>query len=249
MPDMPWFKLYASDYLVDAGIDSMPREAEALLIRMWCICHIEGSCPNDPGELARKIRCDLHYVLQYKPHCDPLFDLRDGKLYSKRMEAEKKRSKQNSLNASERYKKKICAIGTAKRTADWITERSAPSDYDYDSHSLMSLPAKDQFNSTEVAQAICSANGWSGRQMILALEGAIEFQSTEMPEATLEQVGEWLAKAYHDRCASKGDFAGGPQKFFEQALYRTGSRRRANGKATPTSDDLLARTVAQLEAK
>ena|ERR1700757_3993426 len=79
MPDMPWFKLYASDYLVDARIDAMSREAEALLIRMWCICHIEGSCPNDPGELARKTRCDLQYVLQCKQHCDPLFDLRDGK--------------------------------------------------------------------------------------------------------------------------------------------------------------------------
>src|SRR4029077_3647609 len=249
MPDMPWFKLYASDYLVDAGIDSMPREAEALLVRMWCICHIEGSCPNDPGELARKTRCDLQYVLQCKPHCDPLFDLRNGKLYSKRMEAERKRSKQASLNAHKRYEQKICAVGTANRTANSTAERSAPSDYDSDSSSSVNLSTKTQFNSTEVAQAICLANGWSGRQMIWALQEAIDFQSAQMPESSLEEVGEWLVKSYFDRRASKGDFAGGPQKFFQQALYRQGLGRVGNGKVNASSDDLVARTMAQLEAK
>jgi uncharacterized protein YdaU (DUF1376 family) len=244
MPDMPWFKLYASDYLVDAGIDSMPREAEALLVRMWCICHIEGSCPNDPGELARKTRCDLQYVLQCKPHCDPLFDLRNGRLYSKRMEAERKRSKQASLNAHKCYEQKTCAVGTANRTANSTAERSAPSDYDSDSSSSVNLSTKTQFNSTEVAQAISLANGWSGRQMIWALQEAIDFQSAQMPESSLEEVGEWLVKSYFDRRASKGDFAGGPQKFFQQALYRQGLGRVENGKVNASSDDLVARTMA-----
>jgi hypothetical protein len=105
------------------------------------------------------------------------------------------------------------------------------------------------FNSTEVAQAICAANGWSGRQMIWAFQEAIDFQSAQMPEASLELVGEWLVQAYFDRRASKGDFAGGPQKFFEQALYRPGPNRRGNGKVSASSDDLVTRTMAQLEAK
>lgn len=249
MPDMPWFKLYASDYLVDAGIDSMPREAEALLIRMWCICHIEGSCPNDPGELARKTRCALQYVLQCKQHCDPLFDLRDGRLYSKRMEAEKKRSKQASLNAHKRYEQKSSAVGTANRIADRTAECSAASDYDSDSSSSVNNSAKTQFNSTEVAQAICSVNGWSGRQMIWGLQEAIDFQSAQMPEATLEQVGEWLVQAYFQHRTAKGEFAGGPLKFFQQGLYRSGAGRRGNGKVANSSDDLVARTMAQLEAQ
>ena len=87
------------------------------------------------------------------------------------------------------------------------------------------------------------------QQMIWALKEAIDFQSAEMPEASLEQVGEWLVKAYSDRRASKGDFAGGPQKFFQQALYRPGSSRRGNGRMTVSGDDLLTRTMAQLEAK
>lgn len=104
-------------------------------------------------------------------------------------------------------------------------------------------------NSTEVAQAICCTNGWSGRSMIWALKDAIDFQSAQMPEASLEQVGEWLVKVYFDRRASKGDFAGAPQKFFQQALYRPGPNRRGNGKVTVPGDDLLTRTMAQLEAK
>ena len=85
--------------------------------------------------------------------------------------------------------------------------------------------------------------------MIWALKEAIDFQSAETPEASLEQVGEWLVKAYSDRRASKGDFAGAPQKFFQQALYRPGPGRRGIGKATVPDDDLLTRTLAQLEAK
>jgi hypothetical protein len=85
--------------------------------------------------------------------------------------------------------------------------------------------------------------------MIWALQEAIDFQSAQMPESSLEEVGEWLVKSYFDRRASKGDFAGGPQKFFQQALYRQGLGRAGNGKVTASSDDLVARTMAQLEAK
>ena len=82
--------------------------------------------------------------------------------------------------------------------------------------------------------------------MMVAFKDALEFQSKHMPEASLEQVGEWLVNAYFERKAAKGDFAGGPQKFFEQALYMNG---RPN-KSLPTTSggDLVSRTLAQLEA-
>jgi uncharacterized protein YdaU (DUF1376 family) len=240
MPSTPWFKLYASDYLVDGGIDSMPREAEALLVRMWCICHLEGSCPDDPEELARKTRCSLQYVLQCKRHCQSLFELHEGRLYSRRMEAEKRRSKQASKNANKRYEQKSSTFGTANGSADGIA------DSDYDSNSLKELSEKNQFNSTEVAHIICQKNGWSGRGLIEALKAALEFQSKQMPEASREQVGEWLVNAYFERKATKGDFAGGPQKFFEQALYTQG-RPSPSARSIPGSD-LVSRTRAQLEA-
>ena len=127
MPNAPWFKLYGSDYLLDPDVDSMPREAEALLIRMWCICHIEGSCPADAEELARKTRCSLQYVLQCKRHCEPLFELQDERFYSHRMEAEKQRSKQASENANKRYKSKTSTNGNANGSADGSANGTAQS--------------------------------------------------------------------------------------------------------------------------
>ena len=69
-----------------------------------------------------------------------------------------------------------------------------------------------------------------------------------MPEASLEEVGEWLVKSYFNRRQAKGDFAGGPQKFFEQALYRTSTSHPGNSGAPILGDDLVSRTLAQLEA-
>jgi uncharacterized protein YdaU (DUF1376 family) len=127
MSKAPWFKFFAGDFLLDPDVDSMPREAEALLVRMWCICHLEGSCPADPEELARKTRCTLQYVLHCKPHCDPFFDLKDGRLYSRRMEEERRRSEQARANANARYKQKGFATGTADGSANGRADRGANS--------------------------------------------------------------------------------------------------------------------------
>lgn len=132
MAEQPWFKLYAADYLLDRDVDAMPREAEALLLRMWCICHLDGSCPADPETLARKTLCSLQYVLQCKPHCEPFFDLQDGKLYSRRMQEEKQRSEIARKNANERWKSKAKAKSepepeskSERGNADCIATRNA----------------------------------------------------------------------------------------------------------------------------
>jgi hypothetical protein len=92
------------------------------------------------------------------------------------------------------------------------------------------------------------ANGWSGEKMIWALTDAIAFQGKKMPEATLQQVGEWLVQAYVNRRAAKGDFAGGPQKFFEQALYREYSVSDSAGNTSVFIDNPATRALAQMEA-
>jgi uncharacterized protein YdaU (DUF1376 family) len=125
MADQPWFKFFAADYLLDPDVDNLPREAEGLLIRMWCICHREGSCPADVETLARKTLCSQEYVSQFRPQCEPFFELRDGKLYSRRMEEEKHRSQQASLNANKRYQKK-----TAVQSAVPIALPRSDSDFD-----------------------------------------------------------------------------------------------------------------------
>src|ERR1035438_4557752 len=86
---MPWFQLDARDYLSDEKIDAMPQEAVGLLVRVWCLCWIEGSAPADQDELCRKTRCRLDYVATHIVDILPFFEVRDRRLYSLRMERQK----------------------------------------------------------------------------------------------------------------------------------------------------------------
>ncbi len=115
MAEQPWFKFFAADYLLDPDVDAMPREAEALLVRMWCVCHREGSCPADIEALARKTMCSGEYVAKYKAHCHRFFELRDGRLYSRRMDHEKQRSEQARANANSRFKSKADTESESER--------------------------------------------------------------------------------------------------------------------------------------
>jgi hypothetical protein len=99
-------------------------------------------------------------------------------------------------------------------------------------------------NSTEVAHILCQQNGWTGRWMIISLEAAIEFQAKRMPESSLEQVGEWLVKAFFDHQTKGGKY--GPQKFFEQAIYCPASQR-PEAAANILIDNPATRALAQME--
>jgi hypothetical protein len=134
--DRPWFKLFAADVLTDAKLDSLPPEFLGLVFKMWCVCHIEGHCPSDPQELARKTRLPLAYVLQCKSQCESLFDLHNGFYTSSRMEKEKRRSEVNRSNANDRWKEKTSGIRNANGNAkikDFALRRSdSDSDNDLD---------------------------------------------------------------------------------------------------------------------
>ena len=120
-----------------------------------------------------------------------------------------------------------------------------------DSVGIHEPPAKrtnpPKSNATSVAQALCSSNGWSGKNMLWALQEAIDFQAKRMPESDLEQVGEALVKAYFDHKAAHGTYAGGPQKFFEQGMYCAGAER-AEAKSNVLKDNPATRALAQMEA-
>jgi hypothetical protein len=69
-----------------------------------------------------------------------------------------------------------------------------------------------------------------------------------LSDRLLEQVGNWLVRAYVNRRVAKGDFAGGPQKFFEQALYREYSTTEPRNPATNVLwDNPATRALVQLE--
>jgi hypothetical protein len=111
----------------------------------------------------------------------------------------------------------------------------------------MGEPSASAFNSTEIAQILCQQNGWSGKGMIWSLQAAIEFQAKRMPDRELEEVGEWLLRAYSDHKSAKGTFAVGPQRFFEQGLYCPSMDRR-EAKAKVLTDNPATRALAQMEA-
>ena len=140
-----WFKMFSSDYLTDGRLDDMPRESEGLLIRMWCVCNIEGSCPADPEALARKTRCTLAYVLHSVLHCAKFFDLRDGRYYSARMEREKLLSMARSRVALSRWKDRPQAVlhsnlHDAKEDANTHAVRSKKQEADISTKSKAFVP-------------------------------------------------------------------------------------------------------------
>ena len=94
--------------------------------------------------------------------------------------------------------------------------------------------------------ALCKQNGWSGRDVISALEVAVSFKAEEMPEASLETVGEWLVKSYFDDKTQNGKFAGGPKAYFQEAKYTHSRRKSVNGNV-PVANDPAAYALAQME--
>jgi hypothetical protein len=118
MSKEPWFKFWAADYLTDPDVQKLPFEAQGLLLRMWCACHIDGSIPAEPEELSVLIRSKLHSVLLSYPLCKPFFELHDGMLFSPRMEREKKKSEQARVNAEAKKNKGTYAIGSANGSAN-----------------------------------------------------------------------------------------------------------------------------------
>jgi hypothetical protein len=94
MRGAPWFKLFAADFLNDPKVDALPLNAQAILLRMWCVLWIEESLPGDVEELARK--CKVHSsTMQLHVHKLMQFFMQrpDQTYVSQRMEKEKQRSR------------------------------------------------------------------------------------------------------------------------------------------------------------
>jgi hypothetical protein len=125
MAENPWFKFWARDFLTDPDVDNTPDAAMLLSIKMWCVCCIEGSCPAAPEEISRKTRVPLHRVTNSLPYCQPFFELRGDRLFSKRMEKEKAKSDLARQNAEKRYRGRAPATGSANSSANGSASRSA----------------------------------------------------------------------------------------------------------------------------
>jgi len=123
MAKMPWFKFWASDFLTDPDIDEIPLAAQALILRMWCVCHIRGSIPTDKVEIARLCRVRIEDVELYEPYYQRFFKLKNGSYISPRMEKERLKSELARLNVSQRYKQKT----STESPTEWFTDCSSKS--------------------------------------------------------------------------------------------------------------------------
>jgi len=123
----PWFKFFAADYLLDEKVDALPLRQRGLLTSMWAICHLEGSCPADPAELARKTRIPISDVSECVPQCVSFFEARDGRLYSHRMEDEKRKSAAARASANHRWPQSTSGDRNANCNANCSADRNAQS--------------------------------------------------------------------------------------------------------------------------
>ncbi len=104
----------------------------------------------------------------------------------------------------------------------------------------------EAFNSTEVAQIVVRESGWSGPRLILALKDAIEFQSKQKPESSLEEIAQQLVNGYREHRATRGKFAVGVEKYFSEGLYQSVTNHQASA-VNVLADNLATRAQAQLE--
>jgi hypothetical protein len=184
----------------------------------------------------------------------------DGVIFSRRMVEDEKLRETRASGGSESLKNPKVPRPKLRKNelkdgdkdsfegSSGISLRGSPSSSSSSSSSnLKTIEEGRTFNPTEVAHILCQKNGWSGKQMIWAIQEAIDFQAKRTPEVELEQVGEALVAAYARHKSEKGKFAVGPQKFFEQGLYCPASDRR-EAKNSVLTDNPATRALAQMEA-
>ena len=200
MASEPWFKFYASDYLVDDRVDDLPLEAQAILLRMWCLCHIAGSCPADSEEIARKTRLSAQAVAEHRAQLDGFFELRDGRLYSRRMEKERKKSESARANANRRWG--ADADGNANGNADCNAQSQSQSQSQISeskpaSEANLSPSVKPVFSSKEKQYSQIDFDERDWRKLCSAYEEIRLSRSAAIGGAsslTEKQVLEWAAE-------------------------------------------------------
>lgn len=72
MPD-PWFKFYSTEFLLDARVNLLTLQEQAIVVRMWCIIHQNGSIPNDPKQVSRLIAVNLKTLRSCWDHARMMF--------------------------------------------------------------------------------------------------------------------------------------------------------------------------------
>jgi uncharacterized protein YdaU (DUF1376 family) len=89
----PWFKFFASDYLLDEGVDALPLEAQGILVRLWCLAWRDQLLKDDPDTLARRAMVDPKAMRKHWAGLRAFFRETPEGLVSDRMERERSESR------------------------------------------------------------------------------------------------------------------------------------------------------------
>ena len=100
-----WFKFFGSEYLLDADVDSLPLEAQGILVRLWCLCSRDGVIPDDPKTLARRVAVEFSTMRKHWESLRKFFDVQEDGLHSSRMEDESKQYEEKCQKLRDRASK------------------------------------------------------------------------------------------------------------------------------------------------
>jgi hypothetical protein len=122
MTEKLWFKQWASSYLTDPRIDRLTDAAAVLLQRMRCVCCLEGSCPVQTSEIARRTMRSESQVIESLPSVLQFFVYREDRLFDVGQErdnavTERSRKGANAANAKRKASAPSDAAGDAASDA------------------------------------------------------------------------------------------------------------------------------------
>tara|TARA_R100000808_G_scaffold21732_1_gene46998 strand:+ start:1359 stop:2417 length:1059 start_codon:yes stop_codon:yes gene_type:complete len=142
MANLPFFPLYASDFLNDEDVALVPNDAVGIYIKLLCRQWIEGSLPSCTGSLSRLSGEDedsFVYLWELLSHKFP--EGEDGRLRNPRLAAERdkaesihSRKSQGGKTRKAQRKQDSTVESTVDSTVDSIVQSSKtpPCDYDCD---------------------------------------------------------------------------------------------------------------------
>jgi len=107
-----YFKFFAREFLTSKEVRVLSLEDQAILIRLWCVCCLEGVLPEDLEELSMASGVKQVFLQKFE-HLFEQFFKRDetGHRFSPRMEREREKSNKTREARSEAGK----ASGAARR--------------------------------------------------------------------------------------------------------------------------------------
>jgi uncharacterized protein YdaU (DUF1376 family) len=95
-----WFKFYGAQFLLDGDVADLSLEAQAILVRMWCLGSLEGRIPSDPNKLAIRIGVDANAMQMLMQKLYTFFLQEDEHLISERQKSELEKFEQVSEKRS-----------------------------------------------------------------------------------------------------------------------------------------------------